>query len=639
MALKDLYWAWYLDNNLFEERKPGEAPSEQIVISTSVEDKLRNYQGGRAEIVVDNTATQENFQARRFRIESGTSKENATPVFRGLVYDEKVIKKKKLRLTAHDKLHDFKKTFFNKSYNKNIDPEAGEVSAIFKDIVETFGDFQASVVSTGTGDADVVLDNFVAKDAVLLQKLRELADYVNYIFYHDYENDVIRFEPPGDTTFNKALVTRQNILGIPSWEDNVERMVNKVKIKGARQEDTREDTFTGDGSTTDFDLSFEPFRTKVTVDGTLQKRGLEGSSESFDYKVDRELQRVEFENAPSNGSNIVVEYTAKVPAPVIVEDRSSQQSTGLTRSETFTFEDIRTVEDARRRGESIINRVGGPVSTTQVTTEETGVQAGMDVDYKDTINPDRTGTYTARRVIYRYPDNTAKVDLSEVPIELSEFIDNIQTRVQRLEEQEQVDPEIVRRLIKLSSDLKITHRDLIIFNRDVSNTDTLIWGHPTLGVWGQQNWGEQSSLPSKTRAVVIQGDNTFRELLYDQDYIAGSTTASIDTNAQEATIAFDETYETRPISKGYNVDSFTARVNASQNEDNVVLEYSTDGGNTYNDATLDDTTTVSSDTSNGLCLRLTNSASSGGNQIVLTPSTDSTGITTAAAITVELEPA
>jgi len=144
--------------------------------------------------------------------------------------------------------------------------------------------------------------------------------------------------------------------------------------------------------------------------------------------------------------------------------------------------------------------------------------------------------------------------------------------------------------------------------------------------------------PERTE-TIIHGNNQYYELLYDTEfYDEQGSTGTWDAGAQRIEIRPGEHVGTSAISKGYDVDSFNASVRATQNRSNLELQYSTDGGQTYQTGNLGSVTTVSSDAESGLCFRFINEQSNTGT-VVLEPEVDSAGDFVEAAIMIDLEPA
>ena len=79
------------------------------------------------------------------------------------------------KIKGNDKLYDAIKKEITYSYDKNVDASAGQISAIFKDLVNTHTDLTAddtSVQATGTLDSEK-LEKFVCRHEDVFSKMKQ----------------------------------------------------------------------------------------------------------------------------------------------------------------------------------------------------------------------------------------------------------------------------------------------------------------------------------------------------------------------------------------------------------------------------------------------------------------------------------
>jgi len=194
-------------------------------------------------------------------------------------------------------------------------------SSIYAGILSTGQQNQfapASTIVQGTLTPDITYtDNFL-KDV-----LNGLSDTSGSLFYVD-QYYYIWYVPPYWIAAAVSLSDNPDfVTTFPYHDFNVEydgsTMGNRIKVEGNKQNATAvDDTFSGDGVTTTFDLTLPPYTVQsVTIGGVKQTTGVYGvdtfsTSRLGGYKalVNKQQQYILFKTAPVSGSNnIVVEYT------------------------------------------------------------------------------------------------------------------------------------------------------------------------------------------------------------------------------------------------------------------------------------------------------------------------------------------
>ena len=199
-------------------------------------------------------------------------------------------------LDCRDSFWLLNKRTLTKSYNKNIDPSNGKIAgsgSIFEDLIENQAGLNSSSEDSGTTD---ILDEYICNDDFIRERAITLARILNWAIYWDDENEYVRLEPEGTTSYTNNLVVGENVLNIPKWARDLSQMVNYLKIKGAVRRDTKIETFSGNASEDTFTLEFTPKDTEIFVGGVLQVRGVTEANQVFDYSVTEDTKDVVFES-------------------------------------------------------------------------------------------------------------------------------------------------------------------------------------------------------------------------------------------------------------------------------------------------------------------------------------------------------
>jgi len=433
-----------------------------------------------------------------------------------------------------DKLWLLNRNTKNKTFDKNIDTEAGVTSAIAETLIEDIG-LTASVETTTT-----VLDKFVCKDDIVLERVLSLAAIDNFYLYYNPGTDVVHWESKGYTTFTSTLVVGTHIITPPVWSYNYEDMGNWIKINGATQEIETTELFSGDGSTTTFTLSETPDSVKVYVGGTLQVGGIVGSSAVYDYYVDKSNKYIVFTVAATPGvavDNVDVRYSYTIPRSVVMKDDDSMDTYG-TYKRVKEFKDIESVEDAEERAVKILARRKNPqVSASIKVAGVMGLTAGMNVVIHDSVNNENR-TVLVNRIRYKYPNGFDELEVGDEILSDEEIIGNVNERLRRIEREKLRDSEIVNTIFNLSRVFNPRRKYIKLQKESVTDSDTLIWKHPTQGLWGTNKWGASPFGTATIERVVwpsMKYDETFTSTDFDD---SGDTSSTGTWSVTSGTLTF-----------------------------------------------------------------------------------------------------
>lgn len=152
-------------------------------------------------------------------------------------------------------------------YDKEISPEAGIVSEIFKTNINDYTDLIADDTSVQYSGTEFILDKFWCNHADVFERNDALAKAINWQHYYDEQTGKVRFEPK-DYTINEDLVLEVgvNIVEIPEWEYDTDEMINELTVKGSEQEVETTIFASGDGTENQkVVLPYTPISMKVYV--------------------------------------------------------------------------------------------------------------------------------------------------------------------------------------------------------------------------------------------------------------------------------------------------------------------------------------------------------------------------------------
>ncbi len=325
------------------------------------------------------------------------------------------------------RLYDAVKEGQTKSWDKDIDTAGGVGSEIFKDLCDhsQLEYDSSSIISTGT-DTPSKIVKLVQNDEDDFQIMNQLAEFYSYTIDFDYDNTLTRFRPQGYTVYSHVLVVGTDIPGQIKWKENMEQLINKVKILGATVYDKIVDTAAG--PTTTINLSKTPEDTELRYNhastDTLLVRGVKDVGifgTDYDYYIEEDQKKI---TLATNRSDLWVRYGAQIPMPVVLRNQTSIDTYGgpkkIPSFKRFTFNNLKDVKDVEDKGYSILNKYSTPfitaedVPVTDSTLETYGIiEPGMLVTIADTEFNDRTDNVFVQSVKYSWPHKYDKITVGD----------------------------------------------------------------------------------------------------------------------------------------------------------------------------------------------------------------------------------
>lgn len=433
------------------------------------------------------------------------------------------------KIKGSDKLYNTVKKEVTYSYDKNVDASAGQISEIFKDLINTHTDLTAddtSVQATGTLDSEK-LDKFVCRHEDVFMKIKQLADIVSFQIYYNPTTDLVYFEPKGFTTASTTLTVGSNVVNIPQWKKDNSQLCNRVIILGATQDietsitgqlDVTTNWSSGDNGTGL--LSFKPTSVKVYADAsspptTLRTGGVEGATTTYDYTVDFENKKLVWETDGGYAWNanhyVKVDYTHAIPVPISAYDPSSITDYGEFKR-TFSPKQIQTVSDAELEANKILSKYSNPFNYTTLAVQGVyDLDIGQTASVIDSNNSVNT-TFVINTIEKSYPHSSDKVIVGDRELKTADFESNVVAKIQELEQLLAGESDFLIHLVDLSQNIDFSKCSITIYSKSIAGITGIyghatqgiyglayygrggmIWGHPVFGVWGDVNWGDVTS--------------------------------------------------------------------------------------------------------------------------------------------------
>ncbi|KKM97742.1 hypothetical protein LCGC14_1165060, partial [marine sediment metagenome] len=175
-----------------------------------------------------------------------------------------------LRVLLADKLYETTKKTVTKSWDINIDSEAGKISEIFLTLINDYTTLTADATTVQDSGTIFTIKKFTMRAATVFNGLERLAELLGWQFYYDPDDDKVYFEPKGYTNSGITLTVGTNVVRVPKWQYDSTQLFNIVKLYGSEYEvETTESGQVGVTSgwtTSEVPLTYTPVSVKIFAD-------------------------------------------------------------------------------------------------------------------------------------------------------------------------------------------------------------------------------------------------------------------------------------------------------------------------------------------------------------------------------------
>lgn len=487
-------------------------------------------------------------------------------IFRGTVLKRDSLGDR-IFLRCNDKLFQAVQGNITKTFNSNIDIEAGKISEIFKTLATT-ANLETDTSSVQDSGTILILETFICNNADIFERQQRLAEWLDWQLYYDSTDDKEHFEPKGTRAGTDTLQIGVNVLNRPRWRRDGESLVKKAKLFGGPVQTGTTNSFTATASQTVFDLSEIATDVRVTVDGVEKLGGLEGQSITADYFFDSVDRTITFVTPMTGGESVVA--AVSFLSPLAIEAENPITSGAEIRIDK---EDIVKVIDAENYLNTFMARYAVDfLSTTLQVTRVIDLEVGQTVTVVDN-NEGINQTFIITRIRKRFPYAFDEVEVNTEPLQIEEWQISVEDRIRRIEEKLSQEETLVIHLRTGNRSVKLGRQFAKFEKRDISG-DTLIYGNQTFGTWGTQKWGDTFPGTDELQQLV-QGANTYIEDFLDEDFKDAGTATWTNTGSVNFTsgqIALSSTID-------FNNGIITqAKLSSIEVSGDFVYELSADGG-------------------------------------------------------------
>ena len=557
---------------------------------------------------------------QKITIERGTASVSTYMPFRG--YIRKIEEKGGIvTLTCDNRMYETQKAKVTKSYDKNIDTEAGVGSDILINLITENTGLTADTSSVEATPSTLILDKFVLNNETVFDGIKRIQNIYGYSTRYDALTDTVFSAPKGFTTYGTNLLTGTNITNRPIWNTDLSQIINHVKVYGASGTDETTQPFDGDGAETQFTLTNTPGSTEIFVGGVKQLRGIVGVSTTFDYSVDVENKQVNFESGsiPGAGSgNVVVKYDAVIPIPIVVKNLTSIALYGGEDStpfkEVLDKQEFKSIGDAEAFGEAHLIKFSTPFVSTKLTVDSAlDLNVGNTVAVTDSIN-NKSGTFFVTKIERIWPYRGDIVHIGDRPLRLEDWMYDTNQTIAKIQEELRNNQDILVEIFDFVRDIPYKRRWFKKIGRTLTLNSSFILGHARSGILGTSQLGA-AGVSAESTTQILHPDNIAEEYIYDNDFKdTGNTTATWDNSAFQWDFTGSQVIQTSSIHLG-GATATTGRITFPTanitNPGNVTYELTADGGSNWEPISLN---TIHTFTNTGTDMRAR--ATSSGNATI-----------------------
>ncbi len=398
------------------------------------------------------------------------------------------------------------------TYDKTVQGDAaypeGKISNIFADLVVTYGGLtttsSGATLTCQDSGTEVTLSQFACRNADPFERCKKLAETLNWVFYYKASDGEVYFEEKNHVTNSNILTVGTEIVELPTWEYDRSEMINDLRLEGAQQLVKGSQTFTGDASETEFDLTNIPediavyysagkdYSSAAKLSSEILIGDIPGATSTHDYEVEKKNKTITFTSftPAASADNILAETSYYAPIPIHMQEPVSVAKYG-TYAKTITLTDVTGLADAWKRAENILSKYSIPFMSAKLKVKWTPtleLSIGQSIRVVDSINePNVDQFFTIYKIIDDYPNSVVEIEVGDKQYTIEEYQANLLERVKRLEETVIGPTEATTEIIQNTVQINLTVSSTTVLVQNIN--DSFILGHPVNSLLGQNLLG------------------------------------------------------------------------------------------------------------------------------------------------------
>jgi hypothetical protein len=384
-------------------------------------------------------------------ISRGVATADETIIFRGVISDfQRTING--VVFECKDKLYLTTKQTITYSYDKDIDPSAGVLSEVFKDMINTYTTLTAdddSVQNTGT---ILTREKIICKsDTVFNQLLTQIVEPMYWNLFYNSIDDKVYFEPYGYETSSEVIETGVNLMNVPIWNYDESEVYNNITVHGAIQSINTEEIgqidVTSGYTQASISLLNIPTTVRVICDAanpptTERVVGVVGASTNYDCYIDATKKQIVWNTdvyEPNINDYCLVNYSFERPKPISVNSPESVELYG-EKKKVIIKNEIKDVSDARLYAQNILEQYkNSNISSTLRVFDGSNLNIGQKLKVIDS-NSDIDDFFYITSIKIEYPYKPDAIEVSsKIPEEDTNYFVFVYRKLKDLDRQSRDD--------------------------------------------------------------------------------------------------------------------------------------------------------------------------------------------------------
>ena len=299
-------------------------------------------------------------------------------------------------------------------------------------IIENLITNYTNLTYSSSGSTGITLKRLIINNRYLSEVIANFCQSFGWQFRTDNDKNAYFEERGSASTSADDLVVGTNCNTMEKWKEDPKKIINHLVLKCGSQTFRKKQTFSGDGSTKEFTLTYKPSgNLKVLVDSAELEGQLEGDN-GGDYEYDSENKKVTFVVAPSNNAdNTIIEYTYSLPIVITKPNTVSKNKHGLYAKKIFAGW-IERYEDARVLAGKILAQYDDPTKSNKLIIK--GIQTSYKIGSTQKVTDSYNGIdedMIIRKIEFKIPEN---LTILYVGTEIYNLFDWQKTATDRIKE-------------------------------------------------------------------------------------------------------------------------------------------------------------------------------------------------------------
>jgi len=398
--------------------------------------------------------------------------------------------KEKLVLTGKD--------YSVRLIDRTVEPEVYNnlpAGSIVKDIIVKYTD---DITTTNVENTNTTITRIAFNQIPVFDAVKQLAEQSDSVFYVDNNKD-LHFGPRSQTSSGYTF-DNTNILK-SKFKEARNSVYNEIWVYGDRYLDGYKETFTGTGSTSEYNLIYKPHNTDISVNGVPQKGAvknmmIENTVSGVDYTVGYDDKLITFQSGtdigydatPGSNAPVIMNYMRALPIVKVGKDNESIAKYGK-RIKTIQDKNIKDPETAQEILASTLIESATPKKEGQIN-----VKGVVDVTPSNTciVNVPFHGVnnqiYDILEASYNFtPETQRKEDVLTLKVnkklpDASDTMKQMLLDIKKLQGADISDSDILTRFEFTTGSFGIRQSGIDVWSIEIGSS--FILGHPINGFLG-----------------------------------------------------------------------------------------------------------------------------------------------------------